>query len=220
MPSTIITIDGPAGSGKSTVAHQLASRLGFELLDTGAMYRAVAWSALQAGIPPESARDLGTLAAQLQLRMHDRHVWINEIDVTSHLRTPEVSQMASIVASVPAVREALVAQQRQVATGRRVVSEGRDQGTVVFPDATCKFFLTASPVVRAHRRYSELAAVGQDIDFETLLAQQQARDHRDQTRACAPLLKAEDAIEIDTSHLALDDVISQIEQLVRRAINF
>ena len=215
MNPMIITIDGPAGSGKSTVARTLASRLGFDFLDTGAMYRAVAWAALRAGINQSATDAIGALASQLRLRMEGRHFWVDDADVTSHLRTPDVSQMASIVASVPAVREALVAQQRQVAHGKRVVTEGRDQGTVVFPNATCKFFLTASPVVRARRRYSELVAAGRPIDFDTLLAQQEERDHRDQSRDCAPLKRADDAIEIDTSDLSLDEVLDVMERTVQ-----
>ncbi len=218
MSSIIITIDGPAGSGKSTLAKLLASRLGFDFLDTGAMYRAVAWASLQANLMPQDTQSMGMIAAQLPLRMQDKHVFINDTDVTLDIRHPDVAQMASIVASVPAVREALVTQQRTVAQGRRMVTEGRDQGSVVFPDAVCKFFLTASPVVRASRRYSELTAAGREVDFETLLAQQQERDERDQNRACSPLVKADGALEIDTSDLTPDEVLAHMEQTIRSVV--
>lgn len=211
----IITLDGPAGSGKSTAARQLAARLGFDFLDTGAMYRAVAWKCLQQGLQTLSADEMGTVARTLSIAFDDRRVLADGVDVTDDIRSEEVSVASSMVAVNPAVRDALVQKQREWAVGRNVVSEGRDQGTIVFPHADCKFFVTASPEIRARRRYDELSARGESAIFAELLERIRERDLRDANRELAPLKPADDALSIDTSDLALDAVVDTMEAVVR-----
>jgi cytidylate kinase len=212
----IITIDGPAGTGKSTAARGLAERLGFEFLDTGAMYRVVALLCLDRGIDPADEIAAARLAAGATIEFHRGRTLAGGVDVTDRLRTPQVSQAASLVAQVPAVREELVRQQRRLAAGLDIVCEGRDQGTVAFPHAECKFFITADPVERARRRQQELAETGRVVSLEDLLAEQAARDQRDENRAVAPLKPAPDAIRIDTTALSADAVLDALEQHVRR----
>jgi cytidylate kinase len=211
----IVTIDGPAGSGKSTAARRLAERLGFEFLDTGAMYRAVAWRSLSLGADVDDAQRIAEIAQNIQIDVLGPIVRADGCDVTTAIRTPEVTGAASRVAAIPDVRTAMVRLQRKVAEGRNVVSEGRDQGTVVFPHAECKFYLTADPNERARRRRLELAAQGEEIAFEDLLQQILERDTRDRTRETAPLRAADDALRIDTSHLSLDETVERMEAVVR-----
>lgn len=211
----IVTIDGPAGTGKSTVARQLAARLGFEFLNTGAMYRAVALACLQRAVDPAAEVAANAVAASLSIHFSHNRLLLDGMDVTEEVRQPEVSHAASQVAAIPAVRARLVELQRAAAEGIDLVTEGRDQGTVVFPDAACKFFLTASPAERARRRQRELAQQGQDIDLEEILQQQAERDDRDLNRAVAPLKPAEDAEIVDTSEMTLDAVLEHLEQRVR-----
>src|SRR5437660_5021112 len=175
----IVTIDGPAGAGKSTAAKALARRLGFEFLDTGAMYRAVTLAALRAGCDLDDEQALARLVAGLTLEMPPGRVVLGGEDVTDRIRTPEVTVGTFKVASSPAVRRRLGELQRALAAGRNVVCEGRDQGTIVFPDAACKFFLVADPVERARRRHREMLARGETTPWEDVLAAQQARDARD-----------------------------------------
>jgi cytidylate kinase len=201
----VVAIDGPAGAGKSTVARALADALGFTYLDSGAMYRAVALAALERGAPP------GTIAAQLRVEPGER-VLLDGRDVTEAIRTPAVSEAASRAAADPAVREAVVAQQRALVAHGDWVAEGRDIGTVVAPDAAVKVFLTASPEERAHRRAAQIGA-----DPATVLAEQAIRDERDTTRTHSPLTTAPDAIVLDTTGVALDDVIARLVALVERA---
>jgi cytidylate kinase len=212
----IITIDGPAGTGKSTAARGLAERLGLEFLDTGAMYRVVALLCLDRGIDPADEIAAARLAAGAAIEFHRGRTLAGGGDVTDRLRTPQVSQAASLVAQVPAVRDELVRQQRRLAAGLDIVCEGRDQGTVAFPHAECKFFITADPVERARRRQQELAETGRVVSLEDLLAEQAARDRRDESRAVAPLKPAPDAIRIDTTSLSLDAVLDLLERHVRR----
>jgi cytidylate kinase len=212
----IITIDGPAGTGKSTAARGLAERLGLEFLDTGAMYRVVALLCLDRGIDPADEIAAARLAAGAAIEFHRGRTLAGGVDVTDRLRTPQVSQAASLVAQVPAVRDELVRQQRRLAAGLDIVCEGRDQGTVAFPHAECKFFITADPVERARRRQQELAETGRVVSLEDLLAEQAARDRRDESRAVAPLKPAPDAIRIDTTSLSLDAVLDLLERHVRR----
>jgi cytidylate kinase len=214
----IVTIDGPAGSGKSSAARALARRLGFEFLDTGATYRAVALAARRAGLP--AAPDTPTLTAflaNLRLEMPPGgKVMLDGEDVSGAIRTPEVSAASSEVAALAAVRSALCDLQRAVARGRDMVCEGRDQGTVVFPDAGCKFFLTASPDERARRRQREMEARGEAVDFAALRAALEVRDRRDAGRDVAPMRPAADAVLLDSTGLSLDEVVGRMEQEVRR----
>ncbi|HVJ84472.1 MAG TPA: (d)CMP kinase [Caulifigura sp.] len=211
----IVTIDGPAGTGKSTAAKRLAAALGFEYLDTGAMYRAVAALCLEAEVELNSL-GAAEIARTSDITFQGGRTIARGLDVTEYLRSPEVTQAASIVAQHPEVRAALVARQRELAGVLNFVCEGRDQGTVVFPQAECKFFLTASPEERARRRMQELALTGKHVSFEELLTQQRERDERDVTRSVAPLRPASDAIVIDTTSITLPEVLVRLEKEVRR----
>jgi CMP/dCMP kinase len=212
----IVTIDGPAGSGKSTTARRLAERLGFEFLDTGAMYRAVALETIALGIDLDDVERIAEVARRMDIDVAGAIVRVDGRDVTAAIRTPNVTSAASQVAAIAAVRAALVRLQQKSAQGRNVVSEGRDQGTVVFPQAECKFYLTADPHERARRRLLELEAQGQKIAFDDLLRQIVERDTRDKTRDTAPLRAADDAIRIDTSQLSPDEAVRQLEAIVRQ----
>ena len=212
----IVTIDGPAGSGKSTAARALAARLGFDFLDTGAMYRAVALAVIRRGVDPADAAAVEPVLAGLHVAALAGHVTLNGEDVTHLIRTPDVSQGASKVAAIPAVRRFLAAEQRLAGEGRDVVSEGRDQGTVVFPDAGCKFFLTGDPVARAGRRLAELHAKGEDATLADVLAHQEERDARDAARDHAPMRPADDAVVLDTTALSAAEVLARLEAEVRR----
>lgn len=215
----IVTIDGPAGTGKSTVARILASRLGFEFLNTGAMYRAVAYACLQQGIDLNNAQAVGHVPATLEIVFANNRLILNGRDVTEEIRGQQVTQMASQVAANELVRQRLVELQRAAARGVNLVTEGRDQGTVVFDKAECKFFLTASAEERARRRQRELLEKGEDVSLEELLIQQELRDERDETRACSPLKPAADAVIIDTTPMSLEDVAAHLENLVRSRID-
>ncbi|MBX7167819.1 MAG: (d)CMP kinase [Pirellulales bacterium] len=212
----IVTIDGPAGAGKSTVARALARRLGYRFLDTGAMYRAVALAALERNVALDDPQAMGRLAQTLRIELPGDNVLLDGRDVTAAIRTPHVTRHIHYAADNPAVRAHLVTCQRQLAEHADVVTEGRDQGTVVFPRAECKFFLTASPEERARRRVAELAARGQEIAFDEVLADQNLRDARDAAREVGPLVRAADAIEVLTDGLSREQVIDQLEALVRR----
>lgn len=214
----IVTIDGPAGTGKSTVARILAQRLGFEFLNTGAMYRAVAYACLQREIELTNAHAVGHVPSQLEIVFANNRLLLDGHDVTEAIQGQEVTQGASLVAANETVRTRLVELQRAAARGTNLVTEGRDQGTVVFPNAECKFFLTASPEERALRRQIELQAKGEFIPLEDLLSLQAVRDERDQTRACSPLVPAPDAEVIDTTRMTLDSVATHLEELVRQRI--
>ena len=214
----IVTIDGPSGVGKSTVTKALAARLGFEYLDTGATYRAVALAMLRRGIDPDDHATVAAALAGLHIELPPGRVLLNGEDVSAAIRTREVSQGASKVAVIATVRRFLAAEQRATAAGRDMVCEGRDQGTVVFPDALCKFFLKADARVRAERRAAELAAKGQTVTVEQVLADQDERDRRDSERALAPLQPAPDAVIVDTTHLTTEEVIAKLEQTVRSCL--
>jgi cytidylate kinase len=210
----IITIDGPAGAGKSTAARMLARRLGFEFLDTGAMYRAVALSALRAGIELRDEQALSRFVCGVSLEMHPDQVLLDGVDVSVAIRSQAVSEAASLVATSPSVREHLVRLQRIIATGRSIVCEGRDQGTVVFPDATCKFFLIADAEERARRRQRDLAVRGAAIDPAALVETIRRRDRQDATRAVGPMKSADDAIVIDSTCLSSEQVVERMEAVV------
>ncbi|MBN9120834.1 MAG: (d)CMP kinase [Planctomycetes bacterium] len=211
----IVTIDGPSGVGKSTVTKELAARLGFEYLDTGAMYRAVALAMIRRGVALDDHAAVEAALAGLHVEMPPGRVLLSGEDVSGAIRTPEVSQGASKVAVIAGVRRFLAAEQRGTAAGRDIVCEGRDQGSFVFPDAACKFFLIADPRVRAERRAAELAAKGQSVSVEEVLAHQDERDARDADRDIAPMRPAPDAVIVDTTHLTTEQVIERIERAVR-----
>ncbi len=212
----IVTLDGPAGAGKSSAAKALAGRLGFEYLDTGAMYRAVTLAVLRAGMDPLDQRTLAQLLTGLRLEMPPGRVLLNGEDVTKEIRAARVTYASGRVADSPIVRRQLVDLQRTWAAGRNVVCEGRDQGTLVFPDAACKFFLIADPQERARRRQREMAARGEVFSWDEVLRAQEERDRRDAARDLAPMVPATDAIILDTTHLSLDQVVERMEQEVKR----
>jgi cytidylate kinase len=212
----IITIDGPAGAGKSSAAKTLAGRLGFEFLDTGAMYRAVALAALRAGVELADQAGLETLLAKLHLEMRPGVVLLNGEDVTTAIRTAAVTAATGPVADSAVVRRRLVEWQRNIALGRNVVCEGRDQGTIVFPEAGCKFFLVADPLERARRRQREMAGRGEVMELAAVLAAQEVRDRRDAARDLAPMRPAADAVVLDSTHLSPEAVVQRMEEEVRR----
>ncbi|MFP4249032.1 MAG: (d)CMP kinase [Armatimonadota bacterium] len=211
----MVAIDGPAGAGKSTIARAVADRTGFTYIDTGAMYRAVALRALREDLDVEAdAGAIGELADSLRFEFRqvgdEQHIFVDGEDVEREVRTPEVGNLSSPVSAIPMVREHLVAAQRRMAEREPVVMEGRDIGTVVFPDALLKVYLTASAEERARRRYEQHVARGEAADYEEILADQKARDLRDSTREVAPLRRAEDAVEINSDSLTIEEVVARV----------
>ena len=219
----IIAIDGPAGAGKSTVGRQLARILGYTYIDTGTMYRGIAWAALRQQVVPDTAEKIQQLFDSLGLRFYSqdnqfRFQAMGE-DVTAQLKSPEVAQFSSTYSALPAVRQYLTEIQRRMGNSGGVVMDGRDIGTVVFPQAECKFFLDANAGERARRRQQELAQSGKNINLQDMAEQINRRDHQDSRRQLAPLKKAGDAVYIDTTNLSPGEVLDKMLAYIRQKAN-
>ncbi|BFL40287.1 Cytidylate kinase [uncultured Butyricicoccus sp.] len=214
-----VAIDGPSGAGKSTVARAVAARMGYVYVDTGAMYRAIGLAVYRRGITGEDTAgiiaSLPTVDISLAYQDGMQHVLLNGEDVSEAIRTPEIAQYASKVSAVPEVRRFLLDVQRDMAKNSNILMDGRDIGTVILPDAPVKIFLTASAKTRAERRYRELKEKGQQVTLEGVLADIQARDRQDTTRAVAPLRQADDAVLLDTSALDLEQSIAAVLRIIR-----
>lgn len=215
-----VAIDGPAGAGKSTLARLLAQELGWYYVDTGAIYRTVAYFLDLLGISPKDADGVARYIDEVnvEIRYDDQgvqHMWMNGMDVTEEIRTPDISQKASLVSAHPAVRQALLEMQRSLAARHNVVMDGRDIGTVVLPQAAVKLFLTATPEVRAQRRYAELRAKGKKDAYEQVLEDLRRRDWQDTTRSVAPLRQAPDAVLLDTTELDIPQTLNAMRAIVR-----
>ena len=218
-----IAIDGPAGAGKSTIAKRLAAELGYHYVDTGAIYRTVAYFMDLLGVSPKDVdgveRYIDELTIEIEYDEEGRqHMIMNGMDVTDDIRTQDISQKASLISAHAVVREVLLDMQRDIAKEYDVIMDGRDIGTVVLPKATVKIFLTASPEVRAKRRYDELIAKGQKAKLETILKEIQQRDYQDTHREIAPLKLARDSVKVDTSDMDIDQVVAHIREIVGKKI--
>ena len=219
----IVAIDGPSGAGKSSVTKALADRIGYTYIDTGAMFRTVALLVSRQGIDPADDRALDALCSRLSIEF-DSSAGVNRVlangeDVTTGIRSPEISLLTSRVAAMPSVRRHLLLMQQQMGVRGGVVLEGRDIGTVVFPDAEVKFYLTASAEERGRRRYEELKAKGENVSLQQTVKEARQRDQQDLNREIAPLRRADDAIEIDSTALTLEAVLARMESLVREREN-
>ena len=219
-----IAIDGPAGAGKSTIARRLASELGYRYVDTGAIYRTVAYFMDLWGVSPKDVDGVNRYIDELTVAIEydeegQQHMLMNGMDVTSDIRTPDISQKASLISAHAVVREMLLDMQREMAEQYDVVMDGRDIGTVVLPKATVKIFLTASPEVRARRRCNELLAKGQRVSFEKVLKDIQQRDYQDTHRQIAPLKMARDSVKLDTSDMTVDEVIAAMKTIVEKKVS-
>lgn len=218
MKNYIIALDGPAGSGKSTIAKVIAKNFGLTYLDTGAMYRMVALYILENNIDFNNVADVENILNNIKVDIIDDKFILNGKDVSLKIRTPEVTKIVSPVSAIKAVRVKLVDLQREISKGKKVILDGRDIGTVVFPNADLKVFLVASPEERAKRRVKDYASKGITEDFETVLKDILERDHTDSTRKESPLKKAEDAIEVDTSFLNIEESVQAISNLIKEKI--
>ena len=213
----VIAIDGPSGSGKGTVAAEVARRLGWRVLDSGALYRLVAHAARRVGVALDDPEALARIASGLQVEFRDGQVLLDGEDVTRRIRTETAGNDASKVAAIPEVRQALLQWQRAQARPPGLVADGRDMGTVVFPDAPVKIFLDASAEERARRRYNQLKEQGIDVSLRDLVAEIEARDRRDRNRSVAPLKPAPDALVIDSTDLSVEEVVAKVMEQARRA---
>ena len=217
--SYVITIDGPAGAGKSSVARKLAAKLGIKYLDTGAIYRAIALILAKSEISPDNKAFLNEALSKIKIELVNNGVLVNGFDVTGDIRTPEVDALASLYSAIPEVRRALLSLQQAQKNYGSIVAEGRDVGSVVFPDAKFKFFITASPEIRARRRYEQRLSKNQDADYDEILQAIKSRDKNDTTREAAPLSIPDGAVYIDTSEMGEDEVIDFILEQVKEALS-
>lgn len=213
----VITIDGPAGAGKSTTAREIARRLSFRLVDTGALYRALAWALIQAGVSPEDEAGVGALLARTTVELADGRVLVNGRDVTAEIRTPDIAMVTSRLTALRAVRDKMTPLQRSLAAAGGVVLEGRDAGSVVCPDAEVKIYLDADLAERARRRRDELAAGGLPADYERVKAEVALRDRQDMERELAPLRKPAGAVTVDSTALSPEAVVQRILDAVEQA---
>lgn len=219
-----IAIDGPAGAGKSTIARRLAEEMGYYYVDTGAIYRTVAYFFNLWGVSPKDSDGIARYIDELTVGIEydeqgAQHMIMNGMDVTADIRTPEISQMASLVSAQPLVREMLLDMQREMAVKHNVVMDGRDIGTVVLPKATVKIFLTASPEVRARRRVNEYLAKGMKANFDEVLKTIQQRDYQDTHREIAPLKMARDSVKLDTSEMNIEQVLEAMKQIIEKKVS-
>jgi len=215
----VVAIDGPSGAGKSTIARRVAERLGFTYIDTGAMYRAVALWARRLNLDVADAHRMEPLARAAAIELQPARIWLNGEEVTEAIRSPEMSSSASKISEIPGVRRAMVDMQREIGCGASVVMEGRDIGTVVFPEAAVKVFLDAELAERVRRRLVDLRAKGDPISEEELTAQMRERDRRDSTRADSPLRQAPDAVFLDSTRMTIDQVVEAILKIVRERVS-
>ncbi|MGA8943016.1 MAG: (d)CMP kinase [Thermoactinomyces sp.] len=218
MKRFLVAIDGPAGAGKSTVARKVADCLGITYVDTGAMYRAIAWKALHGDIDILNEEEVAQLAESLDFALLPEGICVNDHLLKDEIRTPEITSYASMIAKMPKVRRVLVSKQQQFAEQQSVVMDGRDIGTTVLPHADVKVFLTASIEERALRRYKEMKAKGMAVELETLKAELQKRDENDRTRDIAPLKRADDAVLIDSTHHSVTEIVEKILHLCRNKL--
>ena len=216
--SYVITIDGPAGAGKSTIAKRTANELGIKYLDTGAIYRAIALILAEAEVKPDNEEYLREALSDIRVELRDGKVLVNDFDVSSEIRTPEVDELASVYSALPVVRKALLGLQQEQEKYGSIIAEGRDVGSVVFPDARVKFFITASPEARARRRYDERISKGKPADYDEILSAIIERDRNDSTRNTAPLSVPEGATYLDTSAMTEDEVLEYILDHVKAAL--
>ena len=210
----VITIDGPSGAGKGTISKLLAKKLGYHYLDTGALYRAVAWKVRKEHIDPEDDNALRDVLHDIKITFQDEHIFVDGIDISAAIRTAEIGELSSQVSAVPAVRESLFAIQREMGLKGKVVIEGRDTGTVIFPESEHKFYLDASLDERARRRYEELKVRAQtnpgELTIVKVMEDIKKRDARDSSRSSAPLTRTDDMTYIDSTHMTIDEVVSEI----------
>ncbi|MBQ3457610.1 MAG: (d)CMP kinase [Synergistaceae bacterium] len=216
--SYVVTIDGPAGAGKSSVAKEAASRLGIKYLDTGAIYRAIALILYESEVRPVDDYIMREALDKIKIELRGREVLVNGFDVAGEIRTPMVDELASIYSAVPSVRRALLGLQKEQKNHGSIIAEGRDVGSVVFPDAKVKFFLTASPQARAKRRYSERSNSGKDADYDEILKSIIERDKNDSTREVSPLTVPDGAIYLDTSDMTQEEAVNFIIEKVKEAL--
>lgn len=223
MKTVSVAIDGPAGAGKSTIARRLAEELGYRYVDTGAIYRTVAYFMDLWGVSPKDvdgvSRYIDELTVAIEYDENDiQHMLMNGMDVTDDIRTQEISQKASLISAHACVREMLLDMQREVAQKYNVIMDGRDIGTVVLPKATVKIFLTASAEIRAKRRCDELSAKGQKANYATVLKELQQRDYQDSHREIAPLKMARDSVKVDTSDMTIDQAVARIKEIIAQKV--